>query len=200
MDLRGKTQGTLPQAEGPQDRDKSAGPAAVFGGGAQGRRGRSPASGECAPANRSRRVQRSRPIQGSTGLPAYCGVFRASQAVSSPCRSLRPKPSGPSCESWPRSAADSRYYFAGLAGLGTSGRLSVFCAAAINHFTPCGDPSQDSLTIHTAFLSPARSAIHAAKAASFCSALHEPCCSSPRPAIIRFVSVGDLRSADDAVM
>ena len=53
-------------------------------------------------------------------------------------------------------------------------------------FTCCGDPSQDSRTLQTAFLAPARSAMHAAKVASFSSALHEPSCSSPKPAIICF--------------
>jgi hypothetical protein len=83
MDLRGKTPGTLPQVEGPPDCDKSAGPSAVFGCYAPERHGRSGAPGECRQANRSRREQRFRPMQGSTGLPALGGVFRASQALTS---------------------------------------------------------------------------------------------------------------------
>jgi hypothetical protein len=83
VDLRGKTQGTLPQVQGPQDRDKTAGPSAVFGCCAPQRRGSGGAPGECARASRSRRAQRYRPIQGSTGLPAERGVFRANQALTS---------------------------------------------------------------------------------------------------------------------
>jgi hypothetical protein len=95
MDLRGKTQGTLPQVEGPQDGDKSAGPSAVFGCCAPERHGRSAAPRECRQANRSRREQRSRPMPGSTGLPERGGVFRTSQAltslVSPGCEGPQPK-------------------------------------------------------------------------------------------------------------
>jgi len=84
MDLRGKAQRTHPQVQGPQDRDKTAGPSSVFGCCAPQGRGRRTAARGRARANRSRSGQRSRPIQGSTGLPEHRGVFRSSQAVSPP--------------------------------------------------------------------------------------------------------------------
>ena len=79
MDLRGKTPGPPPQVKGPQDRDESARPSAFFGCCTQERRERSRASRECAPANRPRTEQRSRPIQGSTGLAAHRGDRKVDQ-------------------------------------------------------------------------------------------------------------------------
>jgi len=183
MDLRGKTQGLVTQVAGPQDRDKSAGPSAIFGCCAPECRERSGAPGECARANRPRREQRSRPIQGSTGLPAHRGVFCTSQTVGNPRK--------------------SRAFCSPLGMMApVSSRLALLLRwpCGHRHFRPAVGILCRGNQPSKRFLAPARSAIHAAKAASFSSALQEPSCSSPKPAIICFVSVGDLPSAADAVM